>query len=198
MVWHQTQSTIWTNVCPDLSSTLREIDPDTAYVVCISVSLSFPYMVSVFPCFPYMVSICPYFLIWWYSPLFWVWRCHGLQWTLHCHKDHYCDITMIWPLLFHVIHADMSETPDNALTTRMHCDYRVSINRFFVGFNAICCIFLWNNPKCIEGCNCRLSTVPGLFNKCSGLRPSDTSSLWLGWQRHARLGEPFIGKSLDL
>ena len=47
-----------------LSSTLPEIDPDTAYVVCISVSLGFPYMVSVFPCFPYMVSICPYFLIW--------------------------------------------------------------------------------------------------------------------------------------
>ena len=47
-----------------LSSTLREIDPDTAYVVCISVSLGFPYMVSVFPCFPYMVSICPCFLLW--------------------------------------------------------------------------------------------------------------------------------------
>ena len=47
-----------------LSSTLPEIDPDTAYVVCISVSLGFPYMVFVFPCFPYMVSICPYFLIW--------------------------------------------------------------------------------------------------------------------------------------
>ena len=42
-----------------LSSTLPEIDPDTAYVVCISVSLGFLYMVSVFPCFPYMVSICP-------------------------------------------------------------------------------------------------------------------------------------------
>ena len=47
-----------------LSSTLPQINPDTAYVVCISVSLGFPYMVSVFPCFPYMVSICPYFLIW--------------------------------------------------------------------------------------------------------------------------------------
>ena len=47
-----------------LSSTLPEIDPDTTYVVCISVSLGFPYMVSVFPCFPHMVYICPYFLIW--------------------------------------------------------------------------------------------------------------------------------------
>ena len=47
-----------------LPSTLPEIDPDTAYVVCIPVSLGFPYMVSVFSCFPYMVSICPHFLIW--------------------------------------------------------------------------------------------------------------------------------------
>ena len=45
-----------------LSSTLPETDPDTAYAVCISVSLGFPYMVSVSPCFLYMVSTCPYFL----------------------------------------------------------------------------------------------------------------------------------------
>ena len=42
-----------------LSSTLPEIDPDTAYVVCISVSLGFSYMVSIFPCFPDMVSAFP-------------------------------------------------------------------------------------------------------------------------------------------
>ena len=144
----------------NLSSTLPEIDPDTAYVVCISVSLGFPYMVSVFPCFPYMVSICPYFLIWQYNPLFWVWRCYGLLWTLHCHKDRYCDVTMIWPLLFHGIRADVSETPDNALTTRMHGDHRLSIDRFFVGFNAICYTFQGNNPIYIERRNCRLSTVP--------------------------------------
>ena len=40
----------------------------------------------------------------------------------------------------------------------------------------------------IEGRNCRLSTVPGLFNKWSGLRSSDTlSSRWLGLRRHARM-----------
>ena len=38
-----------------------EINPDTAYVVSISVSLGFPYMVSVSPCFPYMVSVFPCF-----------------------------------------------------------------------------------------------------------------------------------------
>ena len=81
--------------------------------------------------------------------------------TLHCPKDRYCDVTMIWPLLFRGIRADVSETPDNALTTRMHGDYRVSIDRFFVGFNAICSTFLRNNPICIEGGNRRLSTVLG-------------------------------------
>ena len=131
--------------------------------------------------------------------MFLVWRCYGLLWTLHCHKDRYCDVTMIWPLLFHGIRADVCETPNNALTTRMHSDYRPSIDRFFVGFNAICYAFLRNNPIYIEGRNCSFSTVPVLFNKCSSLRPSDTlSSWWLGWRRHACVGKPFFGKSLDL
>ena len=60
----------------------------------------------------------------------WVWRCYGLLWTLHCHKDRYCDVTMIWAILFHGIRADVSETLNNALTTRMHGDYRPSIDRF--------------------------------------------------------------------
>ena len=75
------------------------------------------------------------------------------------------------PLLFHGVRADLSETPNNALTTRMHGDYRPSIDRFFVGFNAICCPFLINNPIYIEGRNCSFSTVTVLFTKCSGLRP---------------------------
>ena len=170
-----------------LSSTLREIDPDAAYVICISVSLGFPYMVSVFPCFPYIVSICPYFLIWWYSPLFWVWRCYGLLWTLHCPKDRYFDVTMIWPLLFHGIRETCTrQLLDNANARRLHV------------FNAICYTFLRNNPIYIEGRNCRLSTVPGLFNKYSGLRASDTlSSWWRGWRRHARVDKLFFCKSVD-
>ena len=128
-----------------------------------------------------------------------MWLCYGLLWTLHCPKDRYCDVTLIWPLLFRRIRADVSETPDNALTTRMHGDYRLSIDRFFVGFNAICYTFLRNSLIYIEGRNCRLSTVPGLFNKCSGLGSSDMlSSRWLGWRRHARVGKPFFDKSLDL
>ena len=100
--------------------------------------------------------------------MFWVWRCYGLLWTLHWHKGRYCDVTMILPLLFHGIRADVSETPSNALATRMHGDYRPTIDRFFVGFNAICYAFLRNNPIYIEGRNCSFSTVPVLFNKCSG------------------------------
>ena len=99
--------------------------------------------------------------------MFWAWCCYGLLWTLHCHKDRYCDVTMIWPLLFHGIRADLSETPSNALTTRMHGDYRPSIDRFFVEFNAICYAFLRNNTIYIEGRNWSFSTVPSLFNKCS-------------------------------
>ena len=93
----------------------------------------------------------------------------------------------------------MSETPNNALTTRMHGDDRPSIDRFFVGFNAIYYVFLRNNPIYIEGRNCSFDTVPVLFNKCEGLRPSDSlSSWWRGLRRHVRVGKAFFGKSLDL
>ena len=131
--------------------------------------------------------------------MFRVWRCYGLLWTLHCHKVRYYVITMIWPLLFHGIRVDMSETPNKALTTRMHGDYRPSSDRLFVGFKAIFYAFLRNNPIYIEGRNCSFSTAPVLFNKCKGLRPSNTlSSWWLGWRRDARVRKPFFDKSLDL
>ena len=130
-----------------LSSTWCELDPNTAYVVCI--------------------SICPHFLIWYpYVPTSLYGNtahCSGYGVAMGCYrlcivpKNRYCDVTMTWPLLFHRIRADMSETPDNALTTWMHGDYRLSIDRFFVGFNAICSTFLRNNPICIEGRNCRFS-----------------------------------------
>ena len=74
-------------------------------------------------------------------------------------------------VIIHWIRADLSETPDNALTTPMHGDYRLLIDRFFVGFNVICYTFLRNNPIYIEGRNCMFSTIPGLFNKCSAFGP---------------------------
>ena len=110
-------------------------------------------------------SAYPYhlvFLIWHpYSLVFLIWYPYALISlygnTAHCPKEHYCHVTMIWPLLFHGIRADADETPDNASTTRMHGDYRLLIDRFFVGFNAICYAFLINNPIYIEGRNCRLT-----------------------------------------
>ena len=142
------------------------------------------------------ILICPCSLIWKYSPIqsIWVWRWYVLLWPLHCPKDRHCDVKMIWPLLFHGIRADMSETPDNALTTRMYGDDRLSIDRFFVGFNAICYIFLRINPIYIEGRNCRLSTVPGLLKNCLGLRPSDTLSSW--WLASANVMLAWVSHSL--
>ena len=119
-------------------------------------ALGFPHMVSICPCYPNMVSICPCIFLWLYSPLFWVWHCYGLPWTLHCPKARVYDVTMIWPLLFHGILADVSKTPDNALTMRMHGDYTLSIDSFFLGCHAICYTYLWNNPVYIKGRNCRL------------------------------------------
>ena len=122
---------------------------------------AYPYHLVFLIWYPYSLV----FLIWYPYALtsFWVWHCYGLLWTLYCHKDCYCDVTMIWPLLFHGIRADVSETPNNALIMRMHGDHRLSIERFFVGFNAICYTFLGNNPIYIERRNCRLSTVPGFM-----------------------------------
>ena len=64
-----------------------------------------------------------------------------------------------------------SGSPDNALTTQMHGDYRLSIDRFFVGFNAICSTFLRNNPICIEGRKCRSTTVLGYSINARGVGP---------------------------
>ena len=163
--WNVNSVFVWMYVY--LSSTLPEIDPDTADVVCISVWFGFPYMVSICPCFSYMVSISPCFHIYG-NTTHWsgygvAMGCYGLfivprtaivtsQWY-----DRYCfmEYARMWA----------RQATTHQLTTRMHGDYRLSIDRFFVGFNAICYTFLWNNPIYIEGRNCRLSTVPRLFNK---------------------------------
>ena len=44
----------WDKILP---STWRAFDPGTAYVVCISVSLGFPFMVSISLSFPHMVML---------------------------------------------------------------------------------------------------------------------------------------------
>ena len=117
-----------------------------------------PYMVSICHCFLYVASICPCFLMG--MPLLWAALDSPLSQgpLLWCHNN----MTVIVSRNTRGCERD----PDNALTTRMHGDYRVSI--VIVVFNAICETFLWNNPIYIKGRNCMLSTVPGLLKKMLG------------------------------
>ena len=125
-----------------------------------------------------------------WRPLFWVWRCYGLLW-LHCPNGRYCDVTMIRPLLFHGMHADLSGSPG---TVNTDCQ---SINHL-LDFKAMCCIFTWNVSIYLIGRNCRLDTVLGVFNKWSGLRPSDTlSSWWFRWCCHAHKHKQLFVNSYD-
>ena len=163
-------------------------------------------------------SAYPYhlvFLIWYpYSLVFLIWypyaptslygntaHCFGYGVAMGCHGLFIVTRTVIVTLQWYdrYCFTEYARPWARHPATRMHDDYRPSIDRFYVGFNAICIVFLRNNPIYIEGCKCSFSTVPVLFNKCSGLRPSDTLlSWWLGWRRHARVGKAFFGKSLDL
>ena len=136
-----------------LSSTWLEFDPNTAYVVCISICTGFSLYgihMPLFSSYGIHMPLFPYMVI--QSIVLGM----ALLWTLHCPKDSYCDLTMIWPFLFHGIRVAVSKTSDNALSTQMHGDYRLSIDRIFVGFIAICSTFLLNNPIYIEGHNCWL------------------------------------------
>ena len=187
-----------------LSSTLFEIDPHTAYVVCIStcsrvrsarrpltslgtsawpdrVTTQYSYFIQ------YIARNWPWYSlrglhirITWFSlygiriPLFSLYGIHmpvspymeiqpivlgvALLWAamdsplsqrplLWCHND--------MTVIFRGIRVDVRETPDNALNTRFHGDYKFSIHRFFVEFNAICYTFRRKNLIYIEGRNCR-------------------------------------------
>ena len=130
-----------------LSSTWCEFDPYTAYAVCI--------------------SICPYFLIWYpYAPTSLYGdtaHCSGYGVAMGCHRlcivPRTAIVTSQWYDRY--CFTEYARTWARHPTTPWQRDYRLSIDRFFEGFNAICSTFLRNNPICIEGCNCRLSTVLG-------------------------------------
>ena len=49
-----------------------------------------------------------------------------LLWMLHCPKGRNCDVTMIRPLLFHGMRADLSGSPSGAIVDRQ------SINDFWI------------------------------------------------------------------
>ena len=120
-------------------------------------------MVSVFPCFLHMIMLPKYL------------NANAIV----------LDRALVWaaidyalsqgPLLFHGIRANLSGNPGSAIVN------------YLLDFKMICYIFPWNNSIYIIGRNCRLDRVLGVFNKWSGLRPSDILSIcWLGWRRHAR------------
>ena len=124
------------------SSTWREFELDTAYVVCISVSLGFPYMVFVSLGFPYMVMLQTFKPKHHCSGCGVVMGCYGRSivpgaaiLTSHCY-GRYCSTDCS---------ADLSETPlmpwrreFTAITGCQSIDY-------LMDYNAICCILLLNN-----------------------------------------------------
>ena len=91
---------------------------DTAYGICISTSLSFPFMVPIFPCFPYMVSVFPCFLYMVMLPKHLNRKAivldRALLWMLHCPVVHYWrhnDRTY-----FFMAYGGMSGSPVKAIT----------------------------------------------------------------------------------
>ena len=133
------------------------------------------------------------FLIWYlYSLVFLIWypyvhvslygntaQCSGYGIAMGCYGLSIVPRTAIVMSQWydHYYFTEYAQTWARHPTTPWQCEctaIRLSIDKFFVGFNAICYTFLWNNPIYIEGRYCRLSTVPVLFNKCSGLWPSNT------------------------
>ena len=59
-------------------------------------------------------------------------------WTLHCPRGHFCEVTMLWPLSFHGIRADLSRTTINALETQIHGDHELKIDRYIcLDFNSM-------------------------------------------------------------
>ena len=173
--------------------TLTEIVPDTAYVLGISISHGFPYMISAFPCFHHMLSafLCfPYMVM--------------LSKQLIVTA-----IVLDWALLWAAMNAALFQGPllwrhnDKTIIVSWNTRGperepgaaivdRQSIN-YLLEFKVICCIFPWNNS------NCRLGRLLVVFNKSLGLRPSDTlSSWWLGWRHHERTGKQLFVKTYDL
>ena len=94
-------------------------------------------------------------------------------------------------LLWAVIDSTLSQGPllwrHNDMTVIVS---RNTLDRFFVGFNAICSTFLRNNPICIEGRNCRLSTVLGYSINARAVgpwTPYRAGDFKRVWESHSQL-----------
>ena len=113
-----------------LSSTWHDSDPNTAYIVCISVSFGFPHISSIFPCFLYMAFVLPSFP-YMVTPIKHLnvkaivldRRFSGLLWMLHYPKGCCCDVTIIRPLLSNGRRTDLSGSPVTVITGCQSIDY---------------------------------------------------------------------------
>ena len=114
-----------------LSSKWHKFDPDTAYVVCIFISLGFPYMISISHGFPFMVMLqtlkCKH-------------HCSGCGIAMGCYGcfivpgaaivtsqcyGHYCFMGYV---------VTWAEHLSEALATWIHGNHGLSIDQWFVGF----------------------------------------------------------------
>ena len=136
------------------TSTWREFDHDAAYVVCISVSPGFPYMVFIALGFPNMVMVPRHLNV---NDVV---LTTALLWAAICSRGCYLDVTMIWPLLFYGIRG----TPSTAPATRIHGDYWLSVHWLFVEFQCDSLHILWNNSLFIIKRNYKVGTVLGVRN----------------------------------
>ena len=146
-----------------VSISVYEIDTDTPYMVCISASPGFPYMVSVFPCFPYMVSVFLCFPDMVMLPKNWNVKAIFLDRALLWAAMDYFDVTMI--IIGRYCFIECAQTWAGASARR-------SMN-YSLDLKVICCVFPWNNSIYILERICRLGRALGVFNKCSGFRPPD-------------------------
>ena len=102
---------------------------------------------------------------------------------LRCPRGRYCDLTMLWLLLFHGIRRgperDIYRCPGNVNSRRLRAVNRSIICWFSMQFVEYFC---WMTSYMIRR-NCRMGIVLVVLNKCSGLRPSVAlSSLRHGWR----------------
>ena len=124
-------------------------------------------------------------------------------------KGHFLDTALLWaandaalsqgPLLWCHIDIDVLWNMHRPEQEPRHGNHGLSIDDLFVGFHSDLLHISVKYSMYITGHNRRLVTVLGVFNKCSGLWPSDTiSSWWLGWHRYACTGKKVFVKLYDL
>ena len=104
----------------NLSSTQREIDPDTSNIRGLRNRIPWFSLYGIHvPGFPYtrMPQTCKHKRH--CSGYGVAMDCYIYIWTPHFPRSRYCEVTMTWPLLFHGIRTDHSGTTSNAPATSL-------------------------------------------------------------------------------